>query len=142
MRRLTAFVAFALFLQMSAAGAADRAAADATCVPTDTALVYRCTLVVSERKTDEPVIAERIIVRADMPSMPMAHNVPPAEARPMPGMPGRFTVELALEMHGEWALALDVDGEGATSGRRVRDRVIVKKMFTGAGAAGGHGHRH
>ena len=59
-------------------------------------------------------------------------------------MPGHYTAVLELEMHGEWALAIEVDGRTAGTGARVRDKVIVKQEF-GSGRMQGvrkHGSGH
>ncbi len=65
-----------------------------------------------------------------MPSMPMAHNVPPVTGMPT-GKPGAYNARLELKMHGEWALTLDVSGAA-------RDRIIKKLQF---GEMVGHGKR-
>ena len=56
-----------------------------------------------------------------MPSMPMAHNIPasPSQAGAAPGV---YSVNLHLEMLGDWMLTLDI-----TQPRR--DRVIVHHSF-------------
>ena len=131
----TAFAALGVALMASPAFAGERAAADVACQPTAEALVYSCAITVTGRKSAEPVVAEALSVKADMPSMPMAHNIRPASASPMEGMPGHYTATLELEMHGEWALAIEVDGETAGTGARVRDKVIVKQQFGPGGAS-------
>ena len=62
-----------------------------------------------------------------MPSMPMAHNVRPVQATAGPEA-GTYRARLTLEMHGDWALRIDVTGP-------VRDR-IVKVMRFEPGRAG------
>ena len=136
----TAIMALALTLLASPVLAGERAAAEVACAPTAEALVYSCTLVVTARKSAEPVVAEAISVKADMPSMPMAHNIPPASAKPMDGMPGHYMATLELEMHGEWALAIEVDGKTAGTAARVRDKVIVKQEFGAGKMQGAHKH--
>lgn len=131
----TAIAAFALAFLASPVLAGERAAAEVTCEPTAEALVYSCTIAVTGRKSAEPVVAEALSVKADMPSMAMAHNIPPARAMPVEGKPGRYMAVLELEMHGEWALAIEVDGKTAGTAARVRDKVIVKQLFS-AGDAG------
>ena len=144
MRYRTALMALGLAFLAAPALAGERAAANVTCAPTAEALVYSCTIVVTGRKSAEPVVADALSVKADMPSMAMAHNVPPASAMPMEGMPGHYAATLELEMHGEWALAIEVDGKTAGTAARVRDKVIVKRRF-GSGKmqdAGKHGSGH
>ena len=132
MRWRTIFAALGLTALALPALAGERAAAAVDCEPTAEALVYSCTIAVTGRKSAEPVVAEALSVKADMPGMPMAHNIPPAKAMPMDGMPGRYTATLELDMHGEWALAIEVDGRTAGTDARVRDKVIVKREFGAA----------
>lgn len=129
MIRTMAIAALGLVSLVSPALAGERAAADVACEPTAEALVYSCTIVVTGRKSAEPVLAEALSVKADMPSMPMAHNLRPASAVPVEDKPGHYMTTLELEMHGEWALAIDVDGKTAKTAVRVRDKVIVKQAF-------------
>ncbi len=112
--------------------AGERAAAEIDCEPTAESLVYSCTITVTGRKSAEPVLADTLTVKADMPSMPMAHNLRPVAAMPVTGEPGRYMAVLELEMHGEWALAVEVNGETADSAVRVRDKAVVKRQFTAA----------
>jgi len=65
------------------------------------------------------VSGAEVSVGADMPSMPMAHNVKPVKAKPG-AAPGEYDARIELEMYGEWALKLNVRGPA-------RD-VIVKKL--------------
>ena len=78
-----------------------------------------------------------------MPSMPLAHNVPPVKAVPT-GAPGQYKVRLLLEMHGDWAVQLKIAGP-------LRDQLTHVLSFGETGAAppkrrqgkpqgGGHGH--
>ena len=48
----------------------------------------------------------QVTLSADMPSMPMAHNVSPVRAQPVPGRPGNYLGRLMLEMPGEWVVRL------------------------------------
>ena len=135
MIRTVALAALGFALLASPVLAGERAAAGVVCEPTAEALVYSCAITVTGRKTTEPVVSEALSVKADMPSMPMAHNLPPTRAMPVEGKPGRYVATLELEMHGEWALAVEVDGKTAETAARVRDKVIVKQHF-GPGRAG------
>ena len=56
-----------------------------------------------------------------MPSMPAAHNVRPVKATEEEDK-GTYRARIALEMHGDWALRLDLSGA-------VRDRVIKILRF-------------
>jgi hypothetical protein len=98
---------------------AQRLAADVDCTPTKHDLVYDCRIALRDAASGKPVTGAEVSVGADMPSMPMAHNVRPVKARPGKD-PGQYTARLELEMFGEWAVKLNVRGP-------VRD-VIVKKI--------------
>ena len=67
----------------------------------------------------------QVTVSADMPSMPMAHNIKPVRAQPMK-TPGEYRARLDLEMSGEWAVKLRLAGA-------VRDQLIVHYNFTESG---------
>ena len=97
---------------------AQRLDAEAECKPTKHDLVYDCRFVLKEAKTGKPVSGAELAVGADMPSMPMAHNVKPVKAAPG-AAPGEYTARIELEMFGEWALKLDVR-------KPVRDRIVKK----------------
>jgi hypothetical protein len=99
---------------------AQRAQADMRCTHTGTDFVYDC--VVHIKKQVEPVPHLSITVGADMPSMPMAHNVKPVKARPGKA-PGEYLFTLDLDMPGEWAVKLRLSGP-------VRDVVVVRYTFT------------
>jgi hypothetical protein len=96
-----------------------RLAADVDCRPTQHDLVYDCRIALKEAASRKPVAGADVSVGADMPSMPMAHNVRPVKAKPAKE-PGLYAARLELEMYGEWALKLNVRSP-------VRD-VIVKKI--------------
>ncbi|MGH8680516.1 MAG: FixH family protein [Burkholderiales bacterium] len=98
---------------------AQRLAADVDCKPAEHDLVYDCRIALMEAASRKPVAGADVSVGADMPSMPLAHNVKPVKAKPAKE-PGQYTARIELEMHGEWALKLNVRSP-------VRD-VIVKKI--------------
>jgi hypothetical protein len=106
-------------LAAAAPAAAQRLAADVDCKPTRHDLVYDCRIALKEAKSGKPVSGAELSVGADMPSMPMAHNVKPVKAKPG-AAPGEYAARIELEMYGEWALRLNVRGPA-------RD-VIVKKL--------------
>jgi hypothetical protein len=116
MIRLPAALALAL---AAAPAAAQRLAADVDCKPTKHDLVYDCRIALKEAKSGKPVSGAEVSVGADMPSMPMAHNVKPVKAK-AGAAPGEYDARIELEMYGEWALKLNVRGPA-------RD-VIVKKL--------------
>jgi len=73
------------------------------------------------KKSGAPLDGAVVMVRADMPSMAMAHNVPPVHA--VKGdEPGHYNARVNLQMHGDWALTIDISGP-------FRDRVIKKLKF-------------
>lgn len=100
------------------AALAQRLDADVDCKPTKHDLVYDCRFVLKEAKTGKLVSGAELAVGADMPSMPMAHNVKPVKAAPSVA-PGEYTARIELEMFGEWALKLDVR-------KPMRDRIVKK----------------
>ena len=125
-----AAAAAALLAAAAPAAAGDiRAAAEVSCAPTERPLVYDCSIALSDRRGGAAIDGAEVTVGADMPTMPMAHNVRPVAAAPA-GAPGRYAAELELEMHGAWALRLDIAGP-------VRDRVIVPLDFQPGSAATG-----
>ena len=83
-------------------------------------------IMLMNKTSGNPIAGANIKVKADMPSMPMAHNVAPVNAKAM-GKPGSYHARVKLQMYGEWALTLDVSGP-------LRDRLVKKVKFTGAGA--------
>ncbi len=98
-----------------------RAKADVACRPTPTALQYDCTITLTNARTNEPLRDVTLTVGADMPSMPMMHNVRPAKAVPRE-VPGSYQVTLVLEMHGDWMLQLNLSGP-------LRDRLVTIIRF-------------
>lgn len=117
---------FALLLfAMSLPAAAQRLDAELQCTPTGTDFVYECLVRLS--RGAEPLSGARISIGADMPSMPMAHNVKPVKATPA-GRPGEYRARLDLDMLGEWAIKLRISGP-------VRDLVILHYDFTETGTA-------
>ncbi len=123
MKPIPTFIAISTMLVLSsAASAGERAKADVDCKATGEKLVYDCMIMLMNKKSGDPIPGAKVLVKADMPSMPMAHNAPPVTAEAM-GKPGDYHARLKLEMHGEWALTLDISGP-------LRDR-LVKKLHLG-----------
>ena len=104
-----------------AVAAGVRAKADVTCKPMTEKLQYDCVIKLMNARTSEPLTDMTLTVGADMPSMPMMHNVRPVKATPAQ-QPGVYQVHITLEMHGDWALQLDIAGP-------VRDRVVKTMRF-------------
>jgi hypothetical protein len=112
----------ALFLILalsSPAVLAQRAQAEMRCSLTDTDFVYDCVFIL--KKAGEPLSGVTIAIGADMPSMPMAHNVKPVKARPGKAS-GEYHARLDLDMPGEWAVKLRLSGP-------LRDVVVLRYSF-------------
>jgi hypothetical protein len=114
-----------LFLVLVSSGsglAADvKAKAEVSCSATARPLEYDCSIKLSDQRSGEALTGVDVTVGADMPSMPMAHNVKPAKA--MPGNePGTYRANIKLEMHGDWAVKVDLAGP-------VRDRIVKSMRF-------------
>jgi YtkA-like len=106
--------------------AADRARVAVTCKVTDEALAYDCTFKLANARTGAPIDNAELSVGADMPSMPMAHNVRPVTAKAT-ATPGEYAARLTLEMHGDWALRLRIAGP-------LKDQRVEVMSFTKEGA--------
>lgn len=119
------------FICLASPALADRIQADAHCAATATPLHYQCDVMLTS--AGQPLEAAKFAVTPTMPSMPMAHNIPPAPSAPG-DMPGSYKVDLRLDMLGEWMLTLDVSEPR-------RDRVIVHMHFDGGDTAH-QGHDH
>ena len=115
----------ALLLAPAAALAAERPVVHVECRPTGAKLTFHCTFEVTGKKSRRPVEGAVFKVGADMPSMPMAHNVESIRPEPVTGRPGSYQGVLALEMAGDWVLRMTFD-------EPVRDIVIEKLAFGGA----------
>ncbi len=121
---LAAVLGLALVLP---AQAAERAMADVECTPTEQKLVYDCMIHLMGKKSKANLVGASIKIKADMPTMPMAHNVRPVEVEPM-AKPGMYKARIQLEMHGEWVLRMEIGGP-------TRDLLIKKVMFGSEGQA-------
>lgn len=98
-----------------------RAKADVACQPTAGTLTYVCTIRLTDSRTNEPLTGIDLSVGADMPSMPMMHNVRPVKATPGREK-GTYQAHIELEMAGEWALQLNLSG-------KLRDRLVQVLRF-------------
>lgn len=96
-----------------------------SCKSTGTDFVYDCLIRLT--RGGKPLEGAQVTVGADMPSMPMAHNVRPQKAKPGT-KPGEYTVQLDLEMLGAWAVKLRLGGP-------VRDQLILHYEFDDKGAS-------
>ena len=127
LRRVLAAAAITACLPGSIDAAAIRAKAEIACQPTAEALTYDCTVRLTNSRTNEPLTGIDLSVGADMPAMPMMHNVRPVKATAGQEK-GTYQARIRLEMHGEWALALNLSG-------KVRDRVVKVLRFEHGQAA-------
>ncbi|MGQ0509285.1 MAG: FixH family protein [Betaproteobacteria bacterium] len=116
------FLALALLLPLPAL--AQRAQAELACAPTKTDFIYDCTIRLT--RGGQPLSGAQITVGADMPSMPMAHNVKPVKAKPGRAS-GEYAASLDLEMLGEWAVKLRLAGP-------VKDQLVLLYDFDDKGA--------
>ena len=103
---------------------AQRAQGELSCTPTRTDFIYDCTIRLT--RAGQPLPGVAVSVGADMPSMPMAHNVKPVKAKPGKA-PGEYEAQLDLEMLGEWAVKLRLSGP-------VKDQLILLYDFDEKGA--------
>ena len=113
---------FLILLSIVQPAAAQRVNADMNCRFTGTDFVYDCVI-----RLTPPRSGVEITLGADMPSMPMAHNVKPVKARPGEA-PGEYRATLDLDMTGEWAVKLRLSGA-------VRDVLVLHYVFTESGTA-------
>lgn len=90
-------------------------AAEIACAPEARPLVQRCSVRLTDRRTGRPVEGAAVTFSADMPSMPLAHSVPPVTATPG-SRPGTYQGTLELPMPGRWVVAARIAGP-------VRDQV-------------------
>ena len=110
------FAAFPLFAQ--------KVQGELACKPTGTDFIYACTIRLS--RGGQPLSGAALTVGADMPSMPMMHNVRPVKAKPGK-VPGDYEAKLDLEMLGEWAVKLRLGGP-------LKDQLILLYEFDEKGA--------
>ena len=114
-----------LLIVFSAPVVAQKVTGKLECRYAGTDFVYDCRIVLE--RGGQPLSGAEITVGADMPSMPMAHNVKPVKAKPT-SKPGEYQARLELEMPGEWAVKLRLAGP-------VRDQLVLHYLFTESGTA-------
>ena len=85
---------------------ANMAKTHTSCMPHKQALTYACKVHLSAHS--KPVSNADISVSADMPSMPMAHNMRQIMATPVAGLAGQYEFVLVLEMAGDWRLIYNI----------------------------------
>lgn len=111
-------------LGFSSAALGQKVVGSMDCRHIGTDFVYDCT--VKLQKAGKPLEGVRITIGADMPSMPMAHNIKPVVASPGDA-PGEYRARLDLDMIGEWAVKLRLSGA-------VRDQLVVLYHFDERGS--------
>ncbi len=110
-------------LLLSFPALAQRVKAELACAFTGTDFVYDCAI--NLKRGANPLSGAQITLSADMPSMPMMHNVAPVKAKPGRN-PGEYEARLDLEMTGEWAVKLRLAGP-------VRDVLVLNYVFDESG---------
>ena len=100
---------------------AERAKAKVDCMPAEHRYVYDCTIMLTGKKSGTPIAGAEVVVGAEMPSMPMAHNTKPVKAMAMQ-QPGMYRARIELAMLGEWVLTIDISGA-------TRDKLIHTMHF-------------
>lgn len=113
-----------VLLLVPAIAFAQRIDAGLECRFTGTDFVYDCAIRLG--RGGAPLDGAQFTVAADMPSMPMAHNIRPVEASPSKTA-GEYRVTLDLDMTGEWAVKLRLKAP-------VRDLVVLHYVFDERGA--------
>jgi len=99
--------ALALILAMPTGIAqADMVKTQTSCMPHEQVLTYACK--VNLFAHSKPVSNAVISVSADMPSMPMTHNMRQIMAMPVAGLTGQYEFVLVLEMVGDWRLIYNI----------------------------------
>ena len=103
---------------------AQRVQAELQCRPTQTDFIFDCAIRLA--RGGQPLSGAEVTVGADMPSMPMAHNVKSVKAKAGKA-PGEYEAKLDLEMLGEWAVKLRLAGPA-------KDQLILHYEFDEKGA--------
>ena len=119
--QLVVTIAMLTLCGVDSAQAQVRAKADVSCQPGTERLHYDCVFKLADSRTNTPLTGLGLTVGADMPSMAGAHAVRPVKAAEADEK-GTYKARLVLEMHGDWALRLDLSG-------KLRDRLIKMLRF-------------
>lgn len=142
----TTMLTFAVSIFLTGSASADtRMAAKLACEATTVNLAYDCTVHIEDSASKAALDGLSIEVKADMPSMAMAHNIPPVRAMPT-NEPGIYAFPIKLDMFGNWAFSIRVSG--------ARNDLLVEVLSfregemnaapnaAGAEAGGDHSHHH
>jgi hypothetical protein len=109
MKRMTVCSIAMLALAATPAASHSRLKAELACTATQEHLAYECTVRIADTGSDEAIAGLAVEVKADMPSMPMAHNIPPVTAEPA-DEPGVYAFPIKLDMFGNWAFSMRLSG--------------------------------
>lgn len=120
MRTVAMVVAGGLAMAMGGAALGAPLQASLDCRPAGGGPVYDCLIRLADAN-GAPVTGASFTVNADMPSMPMAHNMRPVPAVPH-GAPGVYQARLALAMYGAWRIKLNI-------ARPAPDRIVLAHDF-------------
>ena len=85
---------------------ANMARTQTNCMPHKQLLAYTCQVTLWSH--NEPVSNASMSVSADMPSMPMAHNMRQIIVTPVVGLAGQYEFILEVEMAGQWRLIYNI----------------------------------
>ena len=85
---------------------ANMAKTHTSCMPHGQPLTYTCKVNLSLQS--KHVSNAEVSVSAEMPSMPMAHNMRQIMAMPVAGLTGQYEFVLILEMAGDWRLIYNI----------------------------------
>ena len=80
-------------------------------------------------------------VKISMPSMPMAHNIPPSALSHHEDTNGAYKFDLTLDMFGEWMLSYTLDG---TDQKRFKQKLMFTsgKTTSSEGMTNPTDHKH
>ena len=92
---------------------------ETNCKKTDVRLQYDCLVLI--KKGDDHISNVEVMVGADMPSMPMAHNVKPVKVHKS-NKDGEYKFVIQLEMLGEWKFIYNFT-------KPERDKIFEKLNF-------------
>jgi hypothetical protein len=110
-----------VFLLLPLQTFAQKIEAKLDCRHTGKDFIYDCTI-----RLEPPMEGVQVTLGADMPSMPLAHNVKPVKAQQTKIL-GQYRARIDLEMSGEWAVKLRLAGA-------VRDQLVLHYEFDERGA--------
>ena len=85
---------------------ANMAKTHTSCMPHGQPLTYICKVNLSLQS--KPVSNAEMSVSAEMPSMPMAHNMRQTKVMPVADLVGQYEFVLVLEMAGDWRLIYNI----------------------------------